>query len=349
MRTTTKDKSDFTLFGDPLAHIAPVTEWIPTGILGIDGMTAALDHQGGWPEGRVIEIASAENVGKSTLLDQSIAQHQRAGGIACLLDTERARDTKYMQALGVDLDNLIIADGDSIEDAFHVIESMLQVQEENTKLLARSKRRSPPMLIVWDSVGGTATIAEQEASSADVQVASAAKVIRRNMRRLVSRLPAARTTLLLANQLYQGIGAFSPTRSYGGGGIRYAASLRYWLYRGDSIKKGNTVVGHEIKVTMKKTRVCSPRAAIKLGLIYGAGVHNAWSLFDWGKKTAPVGVGKLENWIVKSGNLFALVDPADPSNPIKFHSQSLGLADLLAKRPDLYQTMASQYVYGGLS
>lgn len=328
------DKEDYAFFDDPLAWTANVDEWLPTGSLAIDQLTG-----GGWPVGRIVEVAAWEGVGKSTLVDQSIAMAQRQGAVAVLIDTERSRDRSYMQALGVDTSKLIVHDVETVEDSFAGIDRVLALQESYIE----KGEDAPPMLIVWDSLAATPTSAEREGASDDSHVAEAAKWVKQNLRRLCTRVSKARASLVITNQFYQTIGPFSTLRTYGGGGPRYYTSIRLFLTRKGQLKAGDRVVGHVIEAALKKTRVGPPRQPTSLGLIYGAGIHNAFTLYEWGQQH---GAAPDHRWIKRAGAWTYLVLPDGSQEP--FQGTFIGLAELLSQRPDVYQQMAESYLNEGI-
>jgi recombination protein RecA len=328
------DDKDYAFFSDPLAWTSSVVEWIPTGSLAIDRQTG-----GGYPVGRIIEVASWEGVGKSTLLDQSIADHQRRGGICVLIDSEQARDEAYTMRLGVNPDELIMHKALTVEEAFIGIDRVLAIQEAHVKKLAAKKKQPPPMLIVWDSLGGTPTKAELKGAADDSHVADAAKKVKMNMRRMAQRIANARACLVFSNHLYENIGGFGGLKSYGGSGIRYFTSLRLWLTRTEQLKQGDRVIGHAVKSRIKKTRVCKPRPPTELGLIYGAGFHNAYTLFEWGKTH---GVSEEHKWITQRGAWSYLMLPDDTHKA--FQGTFMGFGDMLVENPAVYEKMAEQYM-----
>lgn len=328
------EETDVAFFSDPLAWVSPVTEWLPTGVLGIDKLTG-----GGYPVGRIIEVAAWEGVGKSTLLDQSIAMTQSTGGIACLIDTEQARDSKYTARLGVRLDELIVQRAETLEEAFTGIDNALAIQEAFAVELAKVGKRPNPMLIVIDSIAGLPTKAERDGEAGDSHVGVAARAIRQNMRRLCQRIANARATLVFSNQFYESIGGYGGLKTYGGGGIRYYTSLRIWLTRKDYLKKGSVQVGHEIEAKLKKTRVSAPKAPAMLGLLWGQGIHNAYTLFDWGKTH---GVNADHRWVTQAGAWQYLMKPDGEYDT--FQGTYLGFVDVLQANPDIYAQMAQQYI-----
>lgn len=323
------EKDDFAMFSEEIVS-SPIKEFLSTGSLAIDKYVG-----GGWPVGRISELAAWEGVGKSTLLDMSLAQVQRQGGIACLVDSEVSRDSKYTGALGVDLDALISAEVSYLEEAFEQVERMLVVQEN----IKKKHGTPPPMLIVFDSIGGTPTKAELEGGADDKHVGSAARVIKMNLRRLTRRIADLRVALVVSNHFYEKIGGFGGLASYGGSGVKYFATLRLWLTRTGNLTIGNDVVGHKISAKVKKTRIKSPGAAIETALIYGAGIDNSYALFEWAKGAMnPKGVP----WIQQRTAHFWLYPP--DREPIHFQRQFAGLGEIFTKHPDIYEMMALQFL-----
>lgn len=334
-----KDDNAFGFFGrDGLD--TPITEFISTGNLAIDKLIGG--RNGGWPVGRLSECASWEGVGKSTLLDQSIAQVQRMGGIAAVIDSEHSRDAKYTRRLGVNTDTLIAKPVETVEDVFAATDDVLTVQERLTSEAAKRKAKPPPLLLVWDSLGATPTKAELEGDPDDKHVAEAAKVIKMNFRRICARIADLRIAFVFVNHFYTDIGPFATMKTSGGSGVRYFTSLRLWLTNKGQIKIGNNVFGHEVEAKTKKTRVRSPRPPTIAGLIYGAGFDNAYTLYEWGKGA---GLSKEHKWIVESPQWQYVMLP-DGSH-IAFQQKFVGLGKVLAERPDVYAMMADHFMRDG--
>jgi recombination protein RecA len=313
-----------------------VKERVPTGSLAVDRLTG-----GGWPVTRIVEVASWENVGKSTLLDQSLASVQRMGGIAALIDTETARDEVYTAKLGVDVDELLVQPAETIEEVFLALDYLLDLQE---KVRADLKAEPPIMLIVWDAIGGTMSDAEKEGEPDDKHVGVAARVIKMNFRRICLRLARNRAVLICANHFYKTIGGpMSTLVTYGGSGIRYFTSLRVWLRATGKIKIGDTEVGHSVETKLKKTKIGKPRPPEEAGLIWGAGFDNSYSLFNWGLTH---GVSESHRWVARSGSWYYLMLPDGTSEG--FQHGFAGFGAVLQQRPDIYAEMAEQYLSGDL-
>lgn len=331
------ESSDFALATDQFASLSQVEETIPTGSIAIDRLT-----NGGWPVGRIVEVAAKEGIGKSTLLDQSIAECQRMGGIACLLDTEQSRDFRHMRALGVDMDSLIVVRAETLEDGFARIDQLVDRQSEIADLAAKSGGKPPVMLVVWDSIGATPSKGELAGGADEKHVMEAARAIKMNMRRLTQRVARLRICLVLANHVYKdnmsGMGKYAPMISYGGSGILYHTSLRLFLRKKMPIKVGGVPVGHEIEAVLKKTRVNKPRPPAIAGLVYGCGVYNAWTLYEWGKaNTAPSG----KPWIVQRGAWSTLQLPDGTEE--KFQNAFVGLGEILQAQPAAYTALIAHY------
>lgn len=338
LRELRKEKGeapDYTTLGE--AIFGDVSERIATGSLALDKLTG-----GGWPVGRITEICAWEGVGKSTIMDQAAAQCQRAGGVVVLLDSERSRDLVYTRKLGVDVGKCILAEADIIEEAFMRIDEVIAFQEKKRLELtaAKSKKEPPLVLILWDSLGGTPAREELEGEPDDSHVSPAARLLSLNLKRIVGRLIDNRITLVFSNHFYKSIGGQGQLIAYGGKGVRYYTSLRVWLRRTENLKIGERIVGHEIEAKLRKTRVGAPRPPAALGLVDGMGVDNSYSLFEWGKKN---GIGGDHKWIVNRGRYNYLVVPGQEESRM-FEQSFLGLGQLFAANPALYEQVAAAYV-----
>lgn len=327
------EEGDYAFFGDDLAWTSSVEEFISTGSLALNRLTG-----GGWPVGRLTELAAWEGVGKTTLLDQSIALHQASGGIAVLIDSEQARDESYSVKLGVNPKELIIRKALTLEQGFEGLDQVLAIQEAHMEKLAAKGLKVPPMLIVWDSLGGTPAAAEYEGEAGDKHVGVASRIIKMNFRRMTQRLAHCRAAFVFGNHFYQTMGPFASLVTYGGSGIRYYTSLRLWLSRTGSLKVGDRVVGHKIEAKLRKTRISRPRPPAEVGLVYGSGLHNAYSLFEWGKTH---GEKPGHKWVKHSGQWSYLM--FEDGTYEAFQQSFVGFGELLQKRPDLYEMIAQKY------
>lgn len=334
------EEEDFAMFSDE-DFMSDVTEFIPTGCLGIDKLINGVN--GGFPVGRISEVCAWEGVGKSTLMDQSIAQCQMMGGVAALIDTERSRNSQYQAKLGVDLKRLLGAKANTVEDVFKKFEAMLTIQE---RFADARHGEQPPLLLVWDSVAGTPAEAELVGDVDDAHVALAARIIKMNLRRMTQRINDLRVAPVLTNHFYKNIGGgggFTPNTASGGSGIKYFTSLRLWLSRKGALKLSDAEVGQIVEAKLKKTRIHPNQgAAVEIGLVFGGGFDNAYTLYEWGKKGLNAdGIP----WIVQS-NAHHWIYPPGGETPIHFNQKFAGLGNLLRERPDIYTALAHDFLNG---
>jgi recombination protein RecA len=337
-RQHSKDDETFHIFSDELAG-SDITEFVSTGNLAIDGLIGG--RIGGWPVGRMSELAAWEGVGKSTLLDQSMAEAQRMGGTALLIETEQSRDTRYMRKLGVDVDKLLRGRAETLERMFEVVDFAIDAHEKITAENAKAKKPEPLLFIAVDSLGALPAVAELDGDTDDKHVGVAARVNNMNFRRLAQRLGKCRIALVFSNHFYQGIGPFASLQTRGGGGIKYFTSLRVWMSRKQAIKNGSVSVGSEIEVKLKKTRVRAPRPPVTTAIIHGAGFDNAWALYHWGLKN---GLGGDHRFIVKNGKWSYLMFGEGKDDYVAFEHSFVGLGEVFKERPDLYQIVAAKFL-----
>lgn len=329
------DDVDFVTADDEFAGLLPITEWFSTGSLALDRQVG-----GGWPITRISELAGWESVGKSTLLDQTIAMAQQRGAITALIDSEKARDRPYSERLGVDMSRLIVSPIDDLEAGFTAIDHLLNTQEQFFAECREKGTLPPPLFIGWDSLGGTPPRAELQGAADDRHVGLHALIIKQNFRRITIRLGQLRGALVFTNQFYEkiGIGGLVTT---GGGGVRYYTSLRVWLKRGaNAIKVGDRAIGHTIVSQVRKTRVTAPPEPIDLGLIFGAGFTNGWTLFEWCKHNGP---SKKQKWVETRGAYHYFTDPLT-GEVTTFQRGFHGFEECLASNPGSYEALATFYM-----
>ena len=319
------------LFGEP-------KERMPTGILELDKFTG-----GGYPLGRMIEIAGWEGAGKSTLIDQGIAQCQKMGGIAHLIDNCEGRDVSYTRKLGVATSTLITDEVETLEEGFNGIDKILTVQERKEAELRKAGIEPPLTLIAWDSLGGTPSEAEFVGTADDDHVATGARVIGLNFKRILSRLAKLRAVFIFTNHFYKTIGqGISTLVSYGGKGPRYYTSIRLWIRRTNEIKVGGRVVGFEVEAKLKKTKVGPYRPPVTLGLVHSCGIDNSYSLFKWGKDHGIGGDYPDHRWIEQRGAWCYLVPPGYET--ITFGESFIGLGKVLAENPEIYRDFIAAFM-----
>ena len=254
---------------------------IPTGSLSLD---AALGV-GGMPRGRVVEIFGPESSGKTTLALHVIAEAQRRGGMAAFVDAEHALDATYAQKLGVDIDNLLVSQPDSGEQALEIAEVLI--------------RSGAVDVLVVDSVAALVPRSELEGEMGDAQMGLQARLMSQALRKLTAIVSKSGTCLIFINQLREKIGVMfgNPETTTGGRALKFYASVRLDIRRIASLKDGEAVVGSRAKVKVVKNKVAPPFREAEFDIRYGVGV-------DRGAEAVDLAVER--GIIEKSGSYFAL-------------------------------------------
>ncbi len=257
-------------------------ETIPTGSLALD-----LALGGGIPKGRIVEIYGPESSGKTTLALHAVAEVQKSGGLAAFIDAEHAVDPEYAAKIGVNLDDLLISQPDTGEQALEICETLV--------------RSSAVDIVVIDSVAALVPRAEIEGDMGDSHMGLQARLMSQALRKLTGVIAKSKTTVIFINQLRMKIGVMfgNPETTSGGNALKYYSSVRLDIRRTEAIKDGDNVIGNHVKVKVVKNKIAAPFKIAEFDIMYNEGISKSGDLIDLAVK---------DDIIQKSGAWFAYKD-----------------------------------------
>ena len=277
----------------------------------------AIDHAlgvGGLPRGRIIEIYGPESSGKTTLALQCIAECQKGGGKAAFIDAEHAIDPRYAKALGVDVDELILSQPDSGEQALEIAEVLI--------------RSGAIDLIVVDSVAALVPQAELDGEMGDSNIGLHARLMSKAMRKLAGAMNANGCTTIFINQLREKVGVMfgNPETTTGGRALKFYASIRLEVRKSEAIKSGQEVIGNKVNVKVAKNKVAPPFKTCQVEIYYGEGISHLSEVINMG-----VEMGIIE----KSGSWYAY-------NGEKIGQGTEAVRAYLKQNPDIDQKITEE-------
>ena len=285
-------------------------EGIPTGSIALD-MALGI---GGVPRGRIIEIYGPESSGKTTLAQHIIAEAQKLGGVAAYIDAEHAFDPLYAERCGVNLDNLLISQPDTGEQALEITETLV--------------RSGAIDIIVVDSVAALVPRAEIEGDMGDSHVGLQARLMSQALRKLTGAISRSRTSVIFINQLRMKIGVMfgSPETTTGGQALKFYSSVRMDIRRIETLKQGTDSIGSRVRVKVVKNKVAAPFRQAEFDIMYNEGISKAGSVLD---------VGVELGIVRKSGAWFYLDEDRlgqGRENAKEFLNNNLDIRDTIEQR-----------------
>ena len=241
---------------------------ISTGSFGLDNALGI----GGLPKGRVVEIYGPESSGKTTLTLQVIAECQKAGGSAAFIDAEHALDPEYAKALGVDIDELVVSQPDTGEQALEVTDTLIQSKSLD--------------VIVVDSVAALVPRAELEGDMGDSHVGLQARLMSQALRKITGNIQKSNTMVIFINQIRMKIGVMfgNPETTSGGNALKFYSSVRLDIRRVGAIKDADEIIGNETRVKVVKNKVAPPFKVVDFQILYGKGINRIGEVIEYAVK-----------------------------------------------------------------
>ncbi|MBG0860998.1 MAG: recombinase RecA [Bacteroidales bacterium] len=291
-------------------HAIENIQVISTGSIGLD---AALGI-GGFPRGRVIEIYGPEASGKTTLAIHAIAEAQKNGGIAAIIDAEHTFDRNYAEKLGVDVENLLISQPDNGEQALEITDNLI--------------RSGALDIVVIDSVAALTPKAEIEGEMGDSKMGLQARLMSQALRKLTANISKTNTSCVFINQLREKIGVMfgNPETTTGGNALKFYASVRVDIRRTSQLKEGEEIIGNRTRVKIVKNKLAPPFKKADFDILYGEGISQLGEIVD---------LGTDYNIIKKSGSWFSY-------NDTKIGQGRDAVKQILKDNPELYEELKAK-------
>lgn len=274
-------------FGDGAIRLLGDTKTVDVELISSGALSLDLALGGGYPKGRIVEVYGPESSGKTTLTLHAIAEIQKKGGTAAFVDAEHALDPAYARRLGVDTDNLLVAQPDNGEQALEIVETLV--------------RSNAVDLVVVDSVAALVPQAEIEGEMGDSHMGLQARLMSQALRKLTGIINKSKTIVIFINQIRMKIGVMfgNPETTTGGNALKFYASVRMDIRRTGQIKSGEDIIGNRTKVKIVKNKIAPPFRVAEFDIMYNEGISRTGDVLD---------LAVLHNIVEKSGAWFGYGD-----------------------------------------